>query len=434
LVLLYFTFLNFNILIRIFSLIKSIHFFYISKRQQEIKEKNLIAFYYYIFNLLLLFFSILLVKNIYSNLYSLNIFDYIYYSNIISILLVLLYLKEIFRVEFKIIENNINPLAILKNILIFIICLICFNLYSENLITLLEISYKKYFVIYCDEPDLSSQKTDDKSLVISNQSNRLSIGNNNSTSTTSNEKISDSEALRNTMNSNSERFYEIKSLNYLHPSLIELFIEEFCRNNSIIFNDEYLKTKINSKDYTYTLDTDLRIYINKYIKKIYDITKNQNDILNCLYKLYETELKYKPIAEYLDYELRQQLVMSEKFKNPTYNPALSLLNESELRIEAKKMTDSIIDSNYVKNTKMILSKESELDTNLKKFKEQIEQIKQMLEPEPKPKPKHGVELLADAKMDPKKYKYNSDPLTLPNKSPTAIKSVESAQKIKAIKN
>jgi hypothetical protein len=35
-------------------------------------------------------------------------------------------------------------------------------------------------------------------------------------------------------------------------------------------------------------------------------------------------------------------------------------------------------------------------------------------------------------MDPNKY--SSDKWTLPNKSPTAIKSVESAQKIKAIKN
>jgi hypothetical protein len=272
--------------------------------------------------------------------------------------------------------------------------------------TLLEISYKKYFVIYCDdkdEPDLSSQITDDNSLVISNHSNRLSIGNNNSTSTTSNEKISDSEALRSPMNSNSGRFYEINSLKSIHPSLLELFIDDFSSNNSIIFNDEYLNSKINSKDYTYTLDTDLRIYINKYIKKIYDVTKNQNDILNCLYKLYETELKYKAIAENLDYELRQQLVMSEKFKNPTYNPALRLLNESELRIEAKKMTDSIFESNYAKTNKMILSKETELGTNLNKFKDQIEQIKQMLEPEPKPKPKHGVELLAASKMDPNKY-------------------------------
>jgi len=176
-VLFYLIYIKLNIMMRIISLFRSIKYFYYNIRLKIVKDIKIIALYYYIFNIFFIIISVLFINNLNNNLYIININNYVEYTNILTLILLLFYLKDIFNKEFKISDNNINPLFIILNIFILFIPFIMLNFYCDK-INILD----KYFIIHCDSKGSSSFESkikENPSIVITNNSNSI-INNPNS--------------------------------------------------------------------------------------------------------------------------------------------------------------------------------------------------------------------------------------------------------------
>jgi hypothetical protein len=146
-VLLYITYVKFNIMVRCLSFINSIKYFYNQIKINKIKNIKSIIFYYYIFNIFLMRVSILFINNILNIIYNLNLEYYIDFTNLISIMLLLYYSIYIITMKFHIIDstNNVNPLVIVLNILILFIPFITINFYYDKINL-----FDKIFTIHCD--------------------------------------------------------------------------------------------------------------------------------------------------------------------------------------------------------------------------------------------------------------------------------------------
>jgi hypothetical protein len=96
LVIIYLIYIKFILFSRIFILFKSILFFYkeINKLTQ-IKDIKLITLYYYLINLFGIIISLFIINKIGSNFELLNLYPYLSYTTIISLLLFLSNLKRL---------------------------------------------------------------------------------------------------------------------------------------------------------------------------------------------------------------------------------------------------------------------------------------------------------------------------------------------------
>lgn len=178
-VLLYITYVKFNIMVRCLTFLKSIKYFYNLIKLNRIKNINSIILYYYLFNTFLMLISLLFINNIHNNIYSLHLESYIEFTNLISIMLLLFYSIYIITMDFNIIEsnNNINPLVIVINILILFIPFITINFYYDKINI-----FDNIFTIHCDSKGSSSFEDkikENPSIVITNNSNSI-INNPNS--------------------------------------------------------------------------------------------------------------------------------------------------------------------------------------------------------------------------------------------------------------
>jgi hypothetical protein len=114
LVIFYLIYIKFNIMVRIISLFKSIPYFYKNIKLNKIKDIKIIALYYYIFNIFFIILSILFINNLHHNINIVNIPNCIEYTNIISVILLILNLKYIITKEININNNiGINSLSLL---------------------------------------------------------------------------------------------------------------------------------------------------------------------------------------------------------------------------------------------------------------------------------------------------------------------------------
>lgn len=183
-VLLYITYVKFNIMVRCLSFIKRINFFYNQIKLNKIKFIKSIIFYYYIFNICIFIFiflrrvSILFIINFHNNIYNLNLEYYIEFTNLISFLLLLYYSIYIITMKYHIIDSNknINLLVIVLNILIIFIPVITINYYYDNFNI-----FDNKFTIHCDSKGNTNFYTkikENPSIVITNNSNSNSIINN----------------------------------------------------------------------------------------------------------------------------------------------------------------------------------------------------------------------------------------------------------------
>src|ERR1700733_500420 len=132
-VIVYLIYIKFTLMVRLFSLYKSIEFFYTQIKLKRIKDIKFIARYYYSFNIFFIIISILFITHLSYNLIQANIENYVDLSDIVSVTLFLFFFEEITNKEFKVIEkNNINPFLIIFNILLIFFPFFFLNFHSEK--------------------------------------------------------------------------------------------------------------------------------------------------------------------------------------------------------------------------------------------------------------------------------------------------------------
>lgn len=186
-VILYLTFIKFNMMIRIFNLFKSVKFIYNSVKQNKIKDIKIIASYYYIFNIFLIIISYIFINRLNNNLIFIDISqDYIDYNNLLSFILALSYIISNLNEEFNINNNeNIKIISIAINILILFTPFILLNIYYDKIMLFVDNYIIKSNTIYCDsKEDLlfrnKLKNKDDNSILFSNSSNNVILANHNS--------------------------------------------------------------------------------------------------------------------------------------------------------------------------------------------------------------------------------------------------------------
>jgi len=180
----YLCYIKFNLLTRMFALIKGIPFFYSEKKKNYIEDIKIICIYFYILNLFFISISILFIINLTNNIFIIN-YDLgmliSYLTNITSILILLFYFNKIINKKFIINKNEINPLKILLLIVIVLTPFILLNLYSDRINTLLgEYNIFKFSSIQGDSTEDSNYNDRLK------EGTNIIITNNTSTSNTTN--------------------------------------------------------------------------------------------------------------------------------------------------------------------------------------------------------------------------------------------------------
>jgi hypothetical protein len=309
-VLVYITYIKFNILVRCLSFLKSIIYFYNQIILSRIKNIKSIALYYYIFNLFFMIISILFINNIHNNLYNLNFECYIDFTNVLSMISCLFYFIYILTMKFHIIDNdNINPLIIVLTILIIFIPFITFNFYYDK-INIFD-NYFKGYIIHCDPIEDSSfedRLKDKSSIVITNNSNSPNIINNrmeNVYINTPKDVITDKPSnigTTSTTDGNQDplnnKVVVINNIRDINSKFIFLFINSLSlRDVDIQFNDEYYNNFINKSGVNYKLDTNIIYFFEEqkdFLKQFsnnYNVNNNKF-IINYIYKLYELYLDH----------------------------------------------------------------------------------------------------------------------------------------------
>lgn len=249
-VLIYITYIKFNILVRGVSFIKSIKYFYNQIKLNRIKNLKMIILYYYLLNTFLMVISLLFINNIHNNIYSLHLESYIEFTNLISIILLLFYSIYIITMEFKIIEsnNNINPLIIVINILILFIPFITINFYYDKINI-----FDNIFTIHCDSKGSSSFETNLKenpSIVITNNSNSIINNPNSKIYINTPKDLGEDKTFNTSTDTNQDPLnklvIEINNIKDLNSKFVNLFIKNLTMNNiELEFNDDYYNKFIN---------------------------------------------------------------------------------------------------------------------------------------------------------------------------------------------
>lgn len=328
-VIVYYTYIKFSILVRVLSLFNSIKFFYLNIKN---KQKNIksIAIYYYFFNLLFIIISILFVFNIYYNLNYINILHYPDYTNILSCILFLVHIKIINDKEFKITENNFNPLLILLYLLIIFIPLIGLNFYSDKITIFLENNIYKRFIIHCDtiipDKDLEKLKNLNKSSeVITQKNNSVLTGQNKS----------------NVINSNcqTENIY-INNTKEIDKNFYSYFIKEYSLNKISCSNELY-NLFMSEPSIKYNLNDDLVNFLNEHIELISKIKSNKKFIIECTDKIYILYTEYLDKINYEKVEYNLNSLVYKKPKNYDF----------DFRASYQKLLK--IEEDYLKNSKDI---------------------------------------------------------------------------------
>jgi hypothetical protein len=133
----YLIYIKFNILLRIFSLIKGISFFYSEIKINLIEDIKTICLYFYIFNIFFISISILFILNLNKNISLIDsqlgiLIDSS--TSLLSFIILLFYFNRIITNKFVINTNKINPLKVLILIFILLTPFIPLNFYSNKII------------------------------------------------------------------------------------------------------------------------------------------------------------------------------------------------------------------------------------------------------------------------------------------------------------
>nr|YP_009739453.1 hypothetical protein [Tricholoma saponaceum]QIC20297.1 hypothetical protein [Tricholoma saponaceum] len=276
LVIIYLVYIKFILFSRIFILFKSIKFFNreLNKLIQT-KDIKLLMLYYYLINLFGIIISLFIINRIDYNLEILNLYPYLTYTTIISLVLFLTNLKRLWMREFEIVnqKENINIIFITINILILCYPFICIHLLHETLIIYFEDYLIKYFTIYCDSKEDLEFKNK-----LKDPNTQFTI--HSSAPTKQSIKIID----------------EIGPMN---PLFFYYIITEYNINNEFLCNAETYTKFINHPYITYQLDPQIIDFINNNLDLIDNHNISKEDLKDYLKTLYPLELDYNQTISYI---------------------------------------------------------------------------------------------------------------------------------------
>jgi hypothetical protein len=271
-VILYLTFIKFNVMIRIFNLFKSVKFIYNSIKQDKFKDIKIIASYYYIFNIFLIIISLIFINRLQFNLIYIDISpDYIYYSKLLSIILLVYYIITNLNKEFNINnQENIQTISMVINILILCTPVILLNIYYDKIMIFVENYNLKPNIIYCDsKEDLNfrGKLKDNPSVVITNNSNSIINNRNSKFYINTPKEFGDDNKLNKASSSSTDsnqeplKFtatFEINSIKDLNNKFVSFFIKILSMQNvDLEFNDDCYNKFINKSQVKYKIDNSI---------------------------------------------------------------------------------------------------------------------------------------------------------------------------------
>jgi hypothetical protein len=393
-VLIYFTYIKFNLMIRIIYLVKSIPFFYKQIKQKKITDIKVIALYYYFFNLLIIFISIIFVIKINYNLAYINISYFLGYTNIISILFVLCFFNKILTTEFNIDDNNnFKPLRVLCYIIIIFCPVILFNCYYEKIMAFLGDYVINKFVIHCESTrdiNFRDKLIDKNSLVIGHSRNRVAGSSQNSnlyinTPSVESKIASTSAIVNNEENSNNYKLpprelEQIGELEQISKKILKKFIVEYYKCPFIEFDDAYYSSAKKTKDVSYEIDSNLLKNINFYadIFHLHNIpTRYFIDFIFNL-DIFDMDYKAKHFAINSDFVIKKsELEILRQKQESAITKALEEYNRFRDQEYPEKYSE--IKSNFETKSKELESaKETNVYKEINRFKKAAQNFKILL--------------------------------------------------------
>jgi len=363
-------------------------------KQKKIKDIKGIALYYYFFNLLIIFISIIFVIKINSNLAYINISYFLVYTNIISILFVLFFIKQILTTEFNIVDNNnFKPLMVLYYIIILFIPVILFNCYYEKIMAFLGDYVINKFVIHCEstgDKNFRDKLIDKNSLVIGHSSNRVAGGSHNSnlyikTPSVESQIASTSSMVKNEENSNNYNFPPIEverifELDQISKKILSKFIVEYYECPFMEFDDAYYTRANKKKNLLYEIDTNLLKNINDYadIFHVHNIpTRYFIDFIFNL-DIFDMDYKAKHLAINSEFVIKKsELEILRQKQETAITKALEEYNHFRDHEYPEKFAE--INSNFETKTKDLESaKETNVYKEINRFKKTAKKMKMLL--------------------------------------------------------
>nr|YP_009739415.1 hypothetical protein [Tricholoma flavovirens]QIC20259.1 hypothetical protein [Tricholoma flavovirens] len=338
-VLFYSIYIKFSIMIRIISLFRSINYFYYNIRFNIIKNIKTIALYYYIFNIFFLTISILFVNNLNNNLYTLNINNYVEYTDILSVLLLLFYLKPIFKKEFKIINNNINPLLVVFNLSLILLPFILLNFYYDQIISLVDKYIIKHMTIYCDSNDNT-----DFNKVLKNE----------------------------TINSPSLKIINITNLYDIETKFLQCFIMENIKsNNKLELNDSIYNSFMRQSGIEYKIDIKILEFFNEHIGVISSNNISKNQLIEFIHRLFDLDMGYKNKLESMKSELYNQMVEMNELKHEKYKFYISAPNKYKKFCDYIYIKEEELAQNHVNQVNQLnIEQQKYISEEMNKFTKQ----------------------------------------------------------------
>jgi len=388
-VLIYFTYIKFNLVIRIIYLVKSIPFFYKMIKQKKIKDIKVIALYYYFFNLLIIIISILFVLNINYNLAYLNLSYFLVYTNIISMLFVLFLFEQILATEFNIVDNNNNfkPLMVLYYIIIIFIPVILFNCYYDKIMAFLGESFINKFVIHCEttgDKNFRDKLIDKNSLVIGHSRN-ASHNPNLYINTPESQIASTSSMGKIEENSNNYNFPPIKlekifELEQISKKILNKFIVEYYDSPYIEFDDAYYTRANKKKNILFEIDTNLLKNINFYADVFHVHNIPTRFFIDFIFNLdiFDMDYKAKHLAINSDFVIKKsELEVLRQKQETAITKALDEYNHFRDHEYPEKYAE--INKNFETKSKDLESaKETNVYKEINRFKKAAKKMKILL--------------------------------------------------------
>lgn len=399
-VLFYSIYLKFSIMIRIISLFRSIKYFYYNIRFKKIKNIKSIAIYYYIFNIFFLIISILFVKNLNNNLYLLNLINYIEYTDTLSVLLLLFYLKPILKKEFKIINNNFNPLLVVFNLSLIMLPFIFFNFYYDQMISLADKYIIKHMTIYCD----STNNTDFNQIL-----------------------------KNDTINSPSLKIINISNIFEMETKFVHYFIKEYIKsNNNLELTDSIYNNFMRKASFQYKINVNILEFFKEHIDVITSKNINKNQLIEFIQKLYDLDLDYKYKLETLKKELYNQMLEKKHLKEEVYGHLMTACdNYDKFKMHTFNQENDIANTHVSLIKELNITHQKYISEEMTKFSKQPNKFNiflknplQFLNLNLNPKPPTPVVIVENVD------EYNELFFKNSNNSSTSLNSVDSDKTIK----
>jgi hypothetical protein len=452
-VLLYLTFIKFNVMIRIFNLLKSVRFIYTSIKLNEIKDIKIIASYYYIFNIFIIIISLIFINRLNINLIYIDISpDYIDFTNLLSIILLVYYIITNLNKEFNINnKDNIKIIPMVINILILFTPFILLNIYSEKFMIFVDNYLIKSNTIYCDSKEEllfrnKLKNKDDNPIIISNSSSNVTLANPNSniyvntpskldslkdSNIATSSKVKTEDFIQN-IHIPSKKVIEVMDLNQINKKLLKLFIMDYSSNNSLIFNDYYYNNLTRKAHMEYKLDINLINFINDSVKIVANKNINSKYVIDFIFNLYQLDLEQKYNLNMIKNQYMSELDELERVLNNKYENYLRILDEYVKYQDYTNQRKELTTTKFINNiTNLEDTKQNKILDEIKKFESKSNKTENIFKKSLKifsNKPESKVQLFDDNDND-----DYSDLFYKSNKSSSSLNSVDSDKTIKPLK-